>query len=212
MIHQEHRWASKNTKLMYAQSWCPEGEIRGVLCIVHGMGEHSGRYAHVAEFFGKHGFATIADDHYGHGKSQGKRGHVASFEYFLEGVDNLLEEAEKTFPGIPKILYGHSLGGNIVLNYVTRKSPDLAGVVSTSAWLKLYMTPPRFKVWLAKKMDNIFPSYAENNGLDVTRISRDPEVVKKYKTDPLVHKKISARTFLESYGPVSYTHLRAHET
>ncbi len=172
-------------------SW-PVENPRLVILLVHGLGEHAGRYAHVARFFNEHGMAVLAADLPGHGRTSGPRGHARGLKHLFQTVDQLMEEAEKCFPGVPKVLYGHSMGGNVVLNYLLRRQPDVAGVIATSSWIRLPEPPPAAKVAAGRVMQYLWPSLALPNGLDPAAISRDPEVVRAYKEDPLVHDKISA--------------------
>ncbi len=110
-------------------------------------------------------------------------------------IDILLNECRKTFPGVPLFLYGHSLGGGIVLDYLVRKDPKVKGAIVTSPWLKLAFEPEKSKVKLAGILKNIFPSLIQPSGLVVEHISHDQKVVDNYKNDPLVHGKISVSLF-----------------
>lgn len=195
MDHKEYQIKSSDGIQLYVQSW-NTANPKAVVCIVHGMGEHSGRYAHVADFFNKNGYSVISYDQRGHGRSGGKRGHTPSYELLMEDISLLLKQADSTYAGIPKFLYGHSMGGNLVLNYALRKKPGVSGVISSSPWLKLAFEPPAAKVKLAKIVNGIFPSLTQSSNLDVTAISRDTAVVNAYKNDKLVHDKISSNMFL----------------
>lgn len=199
MKHQELNWKSSDSINMYGQCWLPNENAKAVVCIVHGMGEHSGRYSHVAEYLVSEGYAVFADDHRGHGKSGGKKGHTPSFDLLLDGVTNLLKQAEKLVSGVPVFIYGHSLGGNIVLNYALRRKPEVAGIIASAPWLKLAFDPPKLEVNLAKIMTNIYPAFTQSSKLDTSAISRDKKVVQAYIDDPLVHDKISAGLFLQCY-------------
>jgi len=193
MQHYEFGWKNPSGKQIYAQGWMPTGKPKGVILLQHGLGEHSGRYLHVAQFFTSKGFAFLANDHSGHGKSKGKRGHVAKFEHLFDNIVQLHSEATRKYSDLPVFLYGHSLGGSIVLNYLLEHPKNgLKGIIATSPALETAFTPPAFKVALGKIMRNIYGAYLENNGLEVNHISRDPKVVQDYINDPLVHPKISA--------------------
>lgn len=200
MKHKELNWKSSDGIEIYGQCWLNDSKPKAVICIVHGMGEHSGRYAHVAEYLVDSGYSVIAYDHRGHGKSGGKRGHTPSYDLLLDGVSDLLKHAEKIAPGTPKFIYGHSMGGNVVLNYALRRKPEIAGVIASSPWLKLAFEPPKFEVKLGKFVNNIFPAFSQSTKLDSTAISRDKNVVKAYDNDPMVHDKITARFFVETYA------------
>lgn len=174
----------------FGQYWQPE-TIKAVVVIVHGMGEHSGRYEHVAKKLTENGFGVIAFDHFGHGKTKGKRGHNPGYDFVLESITKLIGEAKNTFGDKPIFLYGHSMGGNAVINYSLRKNHHLKGVIATSPFLRLAFQPPAWKLSLGKVMQKIAPSITLGNELDPNDISRDAIEVKKYVDDPLVHDKIS---------------------
>lgn len=199
-------WYNTEGNKIFARIWQPEQklELKGVICLVHGLGEHCGRYEHFAKFFVEHDFVVISCDLTGHGQSEGKRGHVSSFDVFYDQLDKLLEEASKRFPGEPKFIYGHSMGGNIAINYAILRKPRVLGVVASAPWLRPAMAIPSSKLALAKIANVIFPSYLENNGIDVNQLSRDPKVAEAYVKDPLVHNKISARLFMNGTERAKY--------
>jgi len=199
MKHTEFKFKTFNGLRLFSQSWQPEDRSRAVVCLVHGMGEHSGRYAHVADALTQAGYVLFAFDIRGHGKSSGPRGHTPSYEALLQDISSLLEVANKQFPQLPFFLCGHSLGGNLVLNYVLRRQSHLKGVIATDPWLRLAFEPPRFKIILAQITNYIWPSFSQKNGLDTKVLSRDSEVVHAYENDPLVHDHISSRMFIGIY-------------
>jgi alpha-beta hydrolase superfamily lysophospholipase len=170
-----------------------------VVCLVHGLGEHSGRYVHVVGSLIQAGYTLISFDIRGHGKSEGQRGHIPSYDALMKDVSSLLEVVNEQFPQLPFFLYGHSLGGNLVLNYVLRCQSHLKGVIVTAPWLRLAFEPPAFKIALGKITNYIWPSFSQKNGLDTKALSHVPEVVYAYENDPLVHDRISARMFISIY-------------
>jgi acylglycerol lipase len=194
MNHFEWSWQQEG-ETFYAQGWSPP-QVKGVVCIVHGFNEHSSRYADAAKRFCEAGYAVLTYDEFGHGKTTGKRGHAPSYEAFLDSVKLILDEADTRFPGIKKFLWGHSMGGGIVTNYVLRRQPNLAGAIATGPLFKLGFEPPAFKVFLAKMMVNIYPAFTESAALNSEAISRDRNEVRKYNEDPYNHGKITAGTFL----------------
>jgi alpha-beta hydrolase superfamily lysophospholipase len=196
----------------YAVEWRPEGPAKAVIALIHGLGEHCQRYAHLADFFTKAGYALLSSDLPGHGKTGGPRGH-GSFALIREQIDKLLEEATTRFPGLPRVIYGHSLGGLLVLDYLIERKPDLKAAIVTSPGIEPAVPVPAAKFALAKIMARLAPSFALSNGLEVAGISRDPEVVEKYKADPLVHDRISARMGLDllEAGPRIVSRIREIE-
>lgn len=188
----EFTWLHPKNVPIYGRIWKPEFPAKAVVILVHGLGEHIGRYQHVAREFTSHSYGFIGADLIGHGKSGGQRGHADSFDDFYEIIDWLLTQSEIRFPGVPKILYGHSLGGNLVLTYALKRDPSVAGLIATSPGLEVTKVPP-LKLAVGKMMYAVFPRLSMTNSLDVTGLSRDPAVVEAYTNDPLVHRLISAR-------------------
>ncbi len=180
---------SKKTE-PYLYHW-PIASPSGVVLILHGLGEYGGRYAHVAQFFNERNLAAMAVDFPGHGHSPGPRGHARGLEHLFQYIDYLMQQATEHYPDVIKVLYGHSMGGNAALNYLIRKKPSIAALITSSAWIRLPQAPPIVKVLAAKVMRYIWPSLTLPNGLDVSGLSRDEDVVARYMTDPLVHDRIS---------------------
>lgn len=174
----------------YGQYWQGK-ETKAVIVLVHGLGEHSGRYQHVAKELTNHNFSVVAFDHFGHGKTSGKRGHNPNFEAVLSSVEKGIDIANRIFPEKPIFLYGHSMGGNAIINYVLRKKHKLKGAIATSPFLKLGFQPPVIKLAFGKLMQHIIPSITLKNKLEVSAISRDHQEIKKYLEDPLIHSKVS---------------------
>ncbi|MHB1132608.1 MAG: alpha/beta hydrolase [Chloroflexota bacterium] len=197
MDYEEYTAASDDGLALFGRLWRPPGSARGVICLVHGIGEHSGRWSHVGAAVAAAGFAVLAQDLRGHGRSAGRRGHTPSFEVLMDDIATLLSEAERRFPGLPRCLYGHSLGGNLVLNHALRRQhPTIVGVIATGPWLRLAFEPPAWKVTLAKLLNDLWPSFGMGNGLDRSALSRDPQVEHAYATDPLVHDRITTRLYV----------------
>jgi len=191
--HIESEWRTADGLKLFAQAWQPDGECRAVVCLVHGLGEHTGRYGHVAAALARAGYALLGSDLRGHGHSEGQRGHSPTFDLLLDDVDHLLEEASHRFPDVPRFLYGHSLGGTLVLNQALRRRLQVAGVIATGPLLRAAFTPPAWKTTLGRLLYGVWPGLPLSNGLDIQRLSRDASVVRAYADDPLVHDRVSAR-------------------
>lgn len=180
----------------YWQAWGP-GAPLGVVVLVHGLHEHGGRYAGVAERLGAAGYAGYAVDHPGHGRSPGTRGNIGSMAAAVDGVAALTRLAAQRHPGLPVFVYGHSLGGLIALQYLTGAPSDriVGAVISapaldTSAATGLQRT-------VAPVLSRLLPDLGVLS-LDAGTISRDPQVVADYRADPLNHLgKVRARTGTE---------------
>lgn len=176
--------------------WHESETPKAVLAIVHGHGEHKMRYKHVAQLFVEQGYSVFAMDNRGHGESEGKRGHAPSHDHLVDDVEQFMMTIRNKFNDLPLFLYGHSMGGNIVSNYVIkRKTNELTGVILTSAMFKLAFEPPKWKVTLGNMMANIWPSLIQPTGLETKHISTDPVEVDKYEKDALVHDRMSAGLF-----------------
>ncbi len=195
----EWKWKSRDGLELAARGWKPENP-KAVVVLVHGLGEHSNRYQHVAEAFTKAGYALQAFDLRGHGQSAGQRGHTPRYDNLMDDITDFITDAQKRFPGLPVFLYGHSMGGNQVINYALRSPQALKGVIATGPWLKLAIDPPAALVLLAKLLNNIVPNFSLASGLSQNALSRDPQVISKYAADPLVHDKISVRLYTSMFG------------
>jgi alpha-beta hydrolase superfamily lysophospholipase len=197
MKHNKFDLQTVGGQKLYAQEWVPEGTIRGLVCLVHGLGEHSGRYAHLAKYFTESGFALLAFDLRGHGKSDGRRGHSPGLPESLEDISLFLETADDRYPGHTTFLYGHSLGGNFGLNFAIRDSSRPKAFIVTSPILRPAFEPPSWKVTLGRTLYRILPTFAMSNELDREALSRDPQVVRSYNEDPQVHDRVTARLAID---------------
>lgn len=194
----EFRWSSPDNTEIFARIWLPDDAApRAVIALVHGLGEHSGRYQHVADFLTRHGFAVITHDHRGHGRTKGIRGHIPSLDHALDDIQQLINEAAQRYPGLPVFLYGHSMGGLFVLYFALQRRPNLAGTIVTSPALVKYNPVPRVKMAAGSLLYRLAPALTMANDLDVSGLSHDPKVIQQYKTDPLVHDRVSARLGLD---------------
>ena len=183
----------------YVRGWEPDGKPKAIIALIHGHGEHVGRYENVAGALTSAGYALVGYDSRGHGKSTGPRGHIPSYDALMDDIAAFVSMLGEKYPGSPLFTYGHSMGGNQVINYALRRHPKVAGVIATGPWLKLAFEPPAIKVALGRFMNNIVPSFTQSNGLDTRGLSHDAEVVRLYDNDPLGHDKVSARLFVSMY-------------
>jgi alpha-beta hydrolase superfamily lysophospholipase len=183
----------------------PGENMRAGIVLVHGIGEHIQRYSHFVDKFNEKGFGVVGVDLPGHGKSDGKRGKLNSYSLTDEMLDLLITEHKKTFPGIPVFLYGHSLGGGIVLQYILKKCPEIKGAIVTSPWLRLSSEPARFEQILASIAKNLLPSLTQPSRLVVSHISHDQKVVDDYISDPLNHGMISGGLFHSAMSAGEYS-------
>ena len=186
----ETRFEAAEGRRLFRRAWLPRDPI-GVLVVVHGFGEHSGRYEALARYFAQRGFAVHAYDHVGHGQSEGRRGHVDRFDWFHDDLERFIAFARAEHPGLPLVLLGHSMGGLIVASFAAMRSPDADLLVTSGAALAVGKGVSTFKLALARLLRSVWPTLAIEAGLDVQGLSRDPEVIRLYEADPLVHGKAS---------------------
>ncbi len=209
----QHKFLLTTTDGLQLQgaSFSPLGEIKGVIVLIHGMGEHFGRYQHVIDFFMSIHYAVMGMDYRGHGTSQGKKGHISSYKQLMDDTDLLVKKAGELFNGLPLFIYGHSLGGNIAANFVLRNQPALKGLIITAPYFKLAFNPPQWKVSLSKIMAKILPALTLPTELELAALSREQSIVDAYKKDPLVHDKISSTFFLNVHAAGLYPIEHARE-
>lgn len=187
-------------------------DAQAIVIIIHGMGEHAGRYAELTEKLNGAGYSVLAFDHRGHGRSSGKRGHAPSYEHLMKDLEMVINESVQLFPGLPAILFSQSMGANLALNYTIRKQDSrVKGIIASSPYLRLAFDPPKWKVSLGRIASGIYPGFSQSTGLEVAAISRITQVVEKYKKDPLVHDKITASFFVNVHKAGAYAIQNAHE-
>lgn len=172
-------------------------EVRAVVSLVHGFGEHCGRYKDMATFLAKHGIATVGLDLRGHGRSGGKRGVVRNYDEFSQDLSHLLETSRAAFPDIPHVLYGHSMGGGLVLNYMIREKPDdIRAVIASAPLLKLATPPPTALKGLMRIITAIVPDFSVSQPVKGEAISTLPKEQALYVNDPLTHGTLGGRLAL----------------
>jgi len=181
---------------LFYQYWVPE-EVRYTMVIVHGLGEHSGRYGNPVAYFCPRGVAIYAMDNRGHGRSSGLRGHVDDFKDYLEDLAAFIEKVRKGFGREKLLLVGHSLGGLIAISYGLTFPESIQGLIISSPGLRPKQAPPVVKAIIGRVLSRIWPTLTLSNELDPQAISRDPRVVADYINDPLVHDRVSTRFYTE---------------
>ncbi len=204
MQHNEGSFSAQDGLKLYYQSWLPDDEPKAILQIVHGLGEHSGRYQDVIDYFVPKGFGIYAADTRGHGRSAGKQGHIPNYKTVMDDISTFLalvknEQADKKI-----FIYGHSMGGNFASNFSLRRPQGLSGTILTSSWLKIANEPSALLVFLLKILNVFFPSFTQPSGLDLNCLSRDRAVIEAYENDPLVHDSISARLFVDASNAAAW--------
>lgn len=193
MNHQEGVFQGVRDHRIYYQCWLPDSAPQAVLLIVHGLGEHSGRYVNVVNRFVPLGYAVYGLDYLGHGKSEGVRMYVERFSDYTEPLTTYLEMVRGWQPGKPIVLFGHSMGGLIAAAYLLDHQDAFVGAVISAPSVKVPATISPLTLAMARILSRLMPKTGLA-ALDPHLVSRDPAVVQAYIDDPLVYKgKSTAR-------------------
>lgn len=182
--------AADGTRLHVVDYMMPPGQARGSVVVMHGLGEHSGRYQHLAAFFNAAGLSVRCYDHRGHGRSEGRRGDVINGDPMLQDAQIVLDDftsRNKT----PPFLFGHSMGGLFAARFALSQRSPLRGLILSSPALALRLKP--VELTLLKVAETLLPWLGVPNGLNPADLCHSSAVVDAYKADPLVHARISAR-------------------
>lgn len=190
MPHLEFGLDTEDGLWLHVREWLPD-EVKVIVCLIHGHGEHAGRYEHLARFLNELDCTVLAMDLRGHGRSEGTRGHITSYNAVLDDVSLLLREARRRHAGLPLFLYGHSMGGNLAVNYALRRTPELNGVIASAPLFRTALAQSPWKTILGQLMRYVWPTMPLSSGLDAQDLSRDPTVVHTYENDPLVHDRLT---------------------
>lgn len=196
---------------LFYQSWEPETTPRAAVCLVHGLGEHAERYAHLGEFLVENNFSLHSLDLRGHGKSDGQRGHMQNIEVVLKDIDTLIQATQQRFPNTPIFLYGHSMGGIFALTYPLHGRNGLQGVIASAPGLRNSLESQKGKIFLSKTLSVLAPKFAITTGLVAADITRDPAVLEKYLQDPLVHDRASVSLATLLIRAIQWSYEHAHE-
>jgi alpha-beta hydrolase superfamily lysophospholipase len=197
MKNEVYSWTTFDGLSIHAQMWKPEGPARAVISLVHGFGDHSGRYPSLVEALTSAGYAINAFDRRGEGKSAGPRVYTPSYEALLRDIDQHLANTRERFPRIPHVLYGHSFGGQQVLRYVMERKPALAAVVASSPGLASGIKQPGAKIMAGRLLAKIAPRFQIPLGSPLDSLSHDPAWLETTRTDPLFIKTLSAGIAIE---------------
>lgn len=173
-----------------------------VVLLTHGLGEHSARYGHVIHALKSANVAVVRYDLRGHGRSDGPRGHASGYGVFLNDQTQMVEWTRSRFSGLPLFLYGHSLGGNLVANWILRhpeESSAVTGAVLSSPWFRLTQNPTPVKVAAIKTLATLWPNFPIPAGFRPKRLMRNEQAIEVYENDPLIHRRVSARLVGQAY-------------
>jgi alpha-beta hydrolase superfamily lysophospholipase len=197
MNHTEGTFKGIRDANIYYQAWLPDGRVKAVLLVVHGAAEHSGRYMNIVNHFIPLGYGVYSLDHFGHGRSDGQRVYVESFDDYIEPLNTFYTMIRRWQPDKPIFILGHSLGGLIETYYLLDHQKEFTGAVVSAPSIKIQDTISPMTITMGKLLSKITPK-AGLLALDAKAVSKDPAVVEAYVTDPLVYTgKITARLAAE---------------
>ncbi len=183
---------------IYWKGWTPDNAPKAVVHVIHGYAEHIDRYGNVVGELLPAGYAVFGTDHRGHGKSEGKRGHVMSFQEFIDDEKQFQREVIRTkFPKLPCFVLGHSMGSLIAMNLVEQSAEGIRGLVLSGTGSRPGTNIPKILLAATRILSSLLPSIHVKSPLPPDFISRDPEVVKAYVEDPLVYNVITPRLAYE---------------
>ncbi len=194
--HDTGSFTGKGGIEIFFQKWVAE-RAKAVVILVHGLGEHSGRYENLLKGFAGKNISVFAIDHRGHGKSDGKKGHIDSFMDYVYDLKLFLEFIKEENKGLPVVVFGHSMGGVIAAKYAMTYPDDISMLVLSSAGFAPAFKVPAWKTGIASFFSSRISSLTFPNGLNTADISHDEDAIAAYNNDPLVHNKVTARWIVE---------------
>ena len=182
----------ENGRSLFCRLWEP-ASCRGLIVIVHGFGEHGGRYEPFAQALAEHHVAVACPDLWGHGQSGGRRGDVKRFEDYLDDLDAILIRLLAAVNQPSCTVFGHSFGGLVAIRWVLRKPQAVRSLILQSPLLEFGFPIPRWKERLTRWFAPWWPSLPIPMGLNPDWLSHDPAIASRYAEDPLVHHAITLR-------------------
>lgn len=182
-----------NGHTLFARIWEP-APARAWLILVHGFGEHSGRYGRLAQAIASHGWAVACADLWGHGRSEGQRGDIERFEEYLRDLEALANHCLASREPSSYAVFGHSFGGLLAARWAQRRPEGLGSVILQSPLLEVGFPLPRWKETLVNQGARWCPRLSLSLGVNPAWLSHDPQIVQGYQRDPLVHNRITLRS------------------
>ena len=192
--YSEPAWLTSDGIKVQSRYWTVPS-ARAKVLIIHGMGDHSGRFESLAGFLNSKGFSVLAPDLRGHGRSQGQRGYIKTFETLLNDIDLAFEKISNIGDPAPIFLYGQSLGGLLVVLYALKREPTIKGLIASSPAFRIVMPAPKWKQFVGKTLRHAFPRTSLNSGLDIRELSDTPREITRMQADRYRHQKITPEAF-----------------
>jgi alpha-beta hydrolase superfamily lysophospholipase len=202
MQHNETNFKGMNGIQLYSQYWLPEESPRAILAIVHGVGEHCGRYMNIVNHMVSNKIGVYGYDHRGHGRSNGLRGHIDSWVEYRIDLRKFFKMIKAQQSECPIFIFGHSMGALITLDFILAEDEELAGVILSGTPIEPVGVAKPHLVALARILSRIYPRFLIGLDIDFDAISRVPSVVKALQEDPLAQTKFSAKWGTEALAVV----------
>ncbi|MHA1830150.1 MAG: lysophospholipase [Candidatus Helarchaeota archaeon] len=199
MKHEDNFFKSYDDLDLYYQIWRPDGDVKAVIQIVHGLGEYSTRYINVVNKLVPNGYLIYASDLRGHGKSKGIRAYVNKFEDFIKDQEKFTELIKEKIEDKSLFLLGHSLGSIISKAYISSAQDNFKGLILSGAGTKIGGSTNALLIAFAKLMSILTPKGKISTKIKGEDVSHDPEVIKNYDEDPLLLKEITIRLGAEMF-------------
>jgi len=197
---------------LFLQTWEPDDSPRGLLTIVHGVMEHSGRHTVIAEALCRSGLLVAAFDLRGHGQSAGHRGHVESWQDYVSDLERFCNQLKDRYPRLPAFIFAHSLGSLIALAHVMENPTSLRGLIISGTPIQPSGIARPYLVAIARLFSRFWPSFAVRiRRPGSATLSRDPTVDANFEADPLVLKALTARFGTESLAMIESIKRRPHQ-
>lgn len=195
---------------LHAHRWAPSGPVRLEVILLHGYGEHAGRYARAAEVWNELGIAVTAVDLRGHGRSEGRRGYVERFSDYHRDAEALYARVRGR-DASPVAVFGHSMGGLLAAHWlIARGTEGIRGLALSSPYLGLAFPVPAYKLAMGRVLSRVAPQFALPSGLTGADVAKDPDLARSYDHDPLNLKKATARWFTEAEAAMDDVFRGAH--
>jgi alpha-beta hydrolase superfamily lysophospholipase len=206
MIQKQGEFIGENNLKIYYQTWLPDQNPKAVVQIIHGFAEHSGRYQNVVHKLIPLGYAIYADDHRGHGKSDGITNYVESFDHYVEDEKKLYDIAKENHPNVKHFILGHSMGSGIAIYFTEKYEELLDGLILSGTGTAAGGEVSGFVKFMSRILSKLAPKMTIDPKLNPESLSHDPQVVEAYKDDPLVHhQEITTRLgyeMIKKFGSV----------
>lgn len=202
--HYEGKFEASGGTRLFWQNWTATDQPLCALLLVHGFGEHSGRYPYLVEHLCAANIAVFSFDLRGHGKSDGRRGHITTMEDYRGDIAAFVAKIQSENPGLPTFVYGHSMGSLLVLDFVLRHPEGLAGTIISGSGLEPAGVATAPVVFLARLLSVVWPVFPIKLPVDASALMRDENEISAYENDPLVHNVSTARMANELLNTIDW--------